>query len=279
MRFFVCLARSIAAIKDLIWPFCGAPNAPVSLPASAFAALAPLVAFCAQAGSLAFDGDAACLHVLLVALQQQQKEALRTIFRYGCSVDSLWPSASYFAASSGNPFSSAREAGLSEGAPKGLTHLCVQQPSQGAAAAVDSSSSIRRASSAPRINGASFPAVLQPPRASTGNWGLFAEGWMFSKEFGKTEKIKRSQRQHALEQQLKRCPLLLVGEVGFLYSTFPAVHFLIAEETQQPGKASFLYTRFLGKVKRVLFLLCSGLALLHKCYQRAAGQAAAAAVV
>ncbi|KAL8451475.1 hypothetical protein Emag_002697 [Eimeria magna] len=209
-------------------------------------------------------GDAGCLHALLAALQQQKKQVLETLFALGCSVDSTWPAASFFAASEGGPPRRARASpekkwplggplspptepaaeDWDEGVPSGVTHLCVQwQPSLAAAAAECSSSSSSLEHRKPErgrepFGGpspcSSLPAVLQPPRGPTWGWGPLSEVQLFCKR-GSAAPGGSKQQQKVL-QQLKGASLLLVGEVGLLYSDSLAVHLLIAELTRQPAE-------------------------------------------
>ncbi|KAL8429647.1 hypothetical protein Efla_004910 [Eimeria flavescens] len=232
-----------------------------------------------KADTLAFEGDAGCLHALLAALQQQQQQqqVLEALFEFGCSVDSQWPAASFFRGPQGAP--SRGEGGLScpankarggpggrpgqqlttgppadpeadEGAPSGVTHLCVQwQPSAAAAAGNPSSSSSSSSSSAlrPRRSGqtkgppgapplsSALPAVLQPPRGPTSwGWGPLSEVCLFCQ--GTAAAGLLGQQQQKVLQQLKEAPLLLVAEVGLLYSSRPEVHMLVAELTRHPGR-------------------------------------------
>lgn len=179
------------------------------------------------------------------------------MFLYGCSVDSTWPSASFFTSSNRGPgggprggpppfsCSVAGDDGAGEGAPRGFTHLCVQRSASAAAAGSsgrEPSSSYpnvwgRRESQGPLpAGGAPLPAVLQPPRGPGWGWGALSDSWLFSKGTPLTEATAGdNKQQQRLLQRLKASPLLLVGEVGLLYSRLPAAHLLIAEKTQQPG--------------------------------------------
>ncbi|KAL8269236.1 hypothetical protein Esti_006845 [Eimeria stiedai] len=218
-----------------------------------------------KADALAFEGDAGCLHALLAALQQQQQQVLQRLFELGCSVDSTWPAASFFAASGkgpsrcgtaslqkkwplGGPLSPPTKPAAEdsdEGAPSGMTHLCVQRQPPAAAAAADRSSG----SSCSLQHGkpgrgkgpfggpspcSSLPAVLQPPKGPTWGWGPLSEVQFFCKKGSAA--AGGSEQQEKVLKQLKEAPLLLVGEVGLLYSDSLAVHLLIAELTQQPGR-------------------------------------------
>ncbi|XP_026192532.1 uncharacterized protein LOC34620686 [Cyclospora cayetanensis] len=203
-----------------------------------------------QADALAFAGDAACLHVLFAAMHQQwpqQTTLLEILFTHGCSVDSTWPSASFRpseregrAVSSLSCNAAAGEA-KAAGPPRSFTHLCVQRPASALASDhstrlfCSSSSGMwgRRGPDGPSSGGAPRPAVLQTPKAAGCGWGPISDTWFF---YNGNAAAGESKQQQQLLHQLKNSPLLLVGEVGLLYSRIPVVHHLIAELTQQPRR-------------------------------------------
>ena len=85
--------------------------------------------------------------------------------------------------------------------------------------------------------GAPLPAVLQRPKGPSSSWGPLSEGWLFRSEGAAAAAAKGgdTEQQQQLLRRLKASPLLLVGEVGLLYSSNIAVHHLIAELSLQPG--------------------------------------------